>query len=661
MDTLFDLLGAPERQSFTDYTPPEFPLVASAGITKVYLNFETNGLKWFDGNRPIGCGIGLPDGRRCYLPWAHLAGGNLDEATAKRWAQRELRDVKIININTRFDVHMGREWGVDFEAQNCTVSDVGHYAALLDDHRMRSGLDTLVADLLPDVIAPPRVNEAFMQEYHPSEVAARAIFQTEAAELLEQRLWPQLDVQDLQRVRQLEDDVIYPVCEMEKNGSPIDVDLLDRWIKESQKEVEVLLLALAKEVGFQVNPGSLKDQVRVFQYCHAEVVRTEKGRPSFKDVILKTLPHPTIKLLRRVKKLMGLRSKFIVNTKEMMGSDGILRYAFNQLRTTKDEFADAGEVGTVTGRFSSTEIVDNVGVNIQQRMKAARQRLSFGYEEDDDSHDDEIYLVRRLHIAKEGLVLTSDMDQAQYRIFASYANNPRIIEAYRLDPTLSFHKYTHSLISPYASLSYRGQKDLNFAYLFGAGLVKMALMLGHITDTEFESIKASKNYNDPKLAPTKEVKRIYEEQVPEVKILLAEAMHLAKPACDDRCKRNDRLHKRLPHRGYVRTPLGRRSRFPEGNRLHKAFNSVDQGTEADVMKRKLVLLHSMRKETGLTLRITNHDEVVGDIPDEEHAKKVDYLVNQQEFPELRVPLTWSTSIGANWAACNVDIPSQFGK
>ena len=30
---------------------------------------------------------------------------------------------------------------------------------------------------------------------------------------------------------------------------------------------------------------------------------------------------------------------------------------------------------------------------------------------------------------------------------------------------------------------------------------------------------------------------------------------------------------------------------------------------------------------------------------------LDKIVNRQSFPQLRVPLTWSTSIGPNWAEC----------
>ncbi len=334
------------------------------------------------------------------------------------------------------------------------------------------------------------------------------------------------------------------------------------------------------------------------------------------------------------------------------GEGGILRYALHQLRAAKDEFADAGESGTVTGRFSSSAIAQGPteGCNIQQRMKAARQRIAAGYDEDDDTHDDEIYLIRKLHIpAKGSQVISSDMDQCQYRIFASYANNPKVIAAYRADPSTSFHKFMWSLVSPYATLSYRQQKDLDFAYLFGAGVTKMALMMGHISAAEFDEIRRTRSYDHPKLAATKEVKRIFEREVPELRDVLDRAVHLGKPKCDDKCKRTDKWHRmNLPHRGYVCTVLGRRMRFPEGQRLHKAFNGVDQGSEADVMKTKMVETHAVRKEIGFTPRITNHDELVGD-GDRETARRLHEILNHQSFPQFQVPLTWSTGIGPTWS------------
>lgn len=644
MRTLFDsLYETAPRSSWVPEAPP-----CLDGVQEIELDTETDGLRWWEDNRPIGFALYYGD-RTQYIPFAHRGGGNLDEATVKRWAERELRGKHIVNLNTKFDLHMARVWGIDLEAQGNTVSDVGHYAALLDDHRKQFSLEAISQDYL-GVGKQTGLDKTRMADYHAGDVAAYAEQDVRLVRQLKELLLPRLQAEDLMRVKELEDQVIYVTAEMEKNGAPINVELLERWIMESQTQLNRMLWEIAREVGFQVNPDSPKDQERVFQKYKIPVERTTTGRPSFTDAVLKTVEHPVVQLMRRAGRLMSLRSKFLLNTKTMMSAGGILRYSLHQLRAAKDDHADSGEAGTVTGRYSSTALIaGEVGVNIQQRMKAARQRISFGFDEDDESHDDEIFLLRKLHIAGSGQLLSSDMDQAQYRIFASYANNPRIIAAYKENPNLSFHKFMHGLIAPYAELSYRGMKDTNFAYLFGAGLTKMALMLGHITAAEFDEIRRFKDFNNHKLSLTKEVQNIYNREVPEVKDLLARAAHLAKPECDERCNRHDLLHRTSEHRGYVKDAIGRRMRFPDGNRLHKAFNGVDQMTEASYMKTKMVELHKVRHQTGFLMRITNHDELVGDIQSLEGARLVDDVLNHQSFPQLRVPLTWSTEVGRNWA------------
>src|SRR3954469_8749382 len=124
---LFDCLDAEPRQfDWKAEPPPQLD-----GIKEIYLNFETNGLRWWAGDKPISASITYGD-KTQFLPWG-FTGGNLDEDVVKRWAQRELRGKRIINTNIRFDIHFARVWGVNLEEQGNEVADVGHYAALLDD------------------------------------------------------------------------------------------------------------------------------------------------------------------------------------------------------------------------------------------------------------------------------------------------------------------------------------------------------------------------------------------------------------------------------------------------------------------------------------------------------------------------------------------------
>lgn len=640
-----------DRASHVTWTPEAPPSLD--GISNVFLNVETTGLRWWKKDRPVGISVCLPDGSTRYLPFGHRGGGNLDEETVKRWAQRELRGKHITNLNTRFDIHQLREWGVNLEEQGNTVSDVGHYAALLDDHRQRFNLDSLIRDYLEHEPLP-RVDESRMADYHAGEVAPRAEYNAQAVRLLRDTMWPLLDAQNLQRVRALEDKVIYPVCEMERNGSPIDVELLTKWNEETEQLYLRCLWDIHRETGLKVNPDSPKDMTQLFTKLGIPFPRTDKGNPSFPSVFLKSVEHPTVQMALKALRLGLLRSKYIVKGMKTVSSDGILRYALHQLRTEKDKWDEHG-AGTVTGRFSSTEIYnyerEHEGDNIQQRMKVAKQRVQWGYDENDSSHDDEIFLVRQLHKPADPnhLFLSADAMQVEYRMFACYAGTPSIIKAYEENPLLSFHKHVWEMIKPYKELTYRRQKDLNFAKIYGAGLKKLALMLEFITEQQWAQLHHEKASNDhPLLREAKQVEDIYNRVLPEVRPLLRKASHLAMPCCSEWCRQGDELHRLYPHRGYVTDLVGRRSRFPDGYRIHKALNSVIQPGAASILKQKLVELHDERKWTGFILRFPVHDEVDGDVPDLESARRVEEVLNRQSFPELKIPILFEVKTGKNW-------------
>ena len=588
---LFDVIDREERSNMT-WSPKEPPCLD--GIHEIELDTETDGLEWHEDKRPIGISIRLPNGKCQYIPWGHHGGGNLDEATVKRWAQRELRGKHITNINTRFDIHMLREWGCDLEEQGNTVGDVGHYAALLDDNRKRFSLDILGKDFLGRGKKNNNIVGAKIFEYHAGQIAEYAEEDVRLVGELKHVFRPLLDIQDLNRVKDLEDNLIYPVCEMEKNAAVIDQSLLKDWCVASESALDQCLLDIAKDTGFQMNPDKSSDWVRLFRLYNIPITHfTETGAPSFLDVFLKRIEHPTIKLARRAGKLASLRSKFLIAYSKVLDSHGLLRYSLHQLRM------DDG--GTVSGRFSCSN------VNIQQVMAVAKQIEAFGSDE---------FLVRKLFIPANGLFLSADARQIEYRIFASYSGSPKILAAYAKDPDTDFHNIVMELVRQVKKdIQRKRTKDLNFAFIFGAGRSKMSEML-----------ELPRNESD-------QLVDAYNRMFPEVPVLLRKASELAKV------------------RGYVKTVMGRRARFPNGERAHKALNAVIQGSAADIMKTKLVELHKERKNTNLVLRFTVHDEVDGDVPDKESAEKVTEILNTQSFPGLKVPILWDVQTGHNWAEC----------
>jgi DNA polymerase I-like protein with 3'-5' exonuclease and polymerase domains len=181
-------------------------------------------------------------------------------------------------------------------------------------------------------------------------------------------------------------------------------------------------------------------------------------------------------------------------------------------------------------------------------------------------------------------------------------------------------------------------KDTNFAQIYGAGLLKKALMLDYISKKEWlelTQIQRVNGYDDPrirdnpKLREVRELNKVYEREIPESGPLQKRAIKLA------------------TEREYICSILGRRSRFPGGARAHKALNTRIQPSGADIMKQKGIELHQIAKSIGFRMRLTVHDEFDGDIPDLEQAKVVAELLNQQSF-KLRVPILWETNVGPNW-------------
>lgn len=606
-------------------------------VRELIINFETTGLRWWAGDRPLSAAYRLPDGTTGYLAWGHKSGNNISEDAAKRWFEREVRDLHILNINTRFEVHMAREWGIDLESQNCTVSDVAHYAALLDDSRYRFSLDILASDIL-GVTPMARLDERRMVEYSAQAAAPRAIHNVELVHQLRNAFWPRLEAEDLQRVRALEDQIIFAVCEMEKNASPIDEEKLHRWRQEAEQRYLHCLYEIARETGIKFgkhagqddlfedasramfNPDKSDHWERLFHHLKIPVTEhTALGRASFTDGFLRRVAHPIVQLGRRAGKLADLRSKYLEKYAKALDG-GKIRYALHQLRN------DDG--GTITGRFSSAALIKGdpkSGINTQQVMAVEKQKEQYGPD----------FIIRELFIPGSGFYTSSDAAQIEYRMFASYVQTRSVIEAYKRNPTMSFHKFIHGLIRPHKpDLPYKQLKNLNFAKIYGAGLPKIALMLDFITEEQFTDLyrrpKTGSWEHHPLLRQAAEVDAIYSRELPEVR-------HLLKRVAD----RAERV-------GFVRTWLGRRIRFPHRERLHKALNGIIQGGAADIMKMKIVQLHRERRRLGITLRITNHDEVCGDCPNIESAWLVDAVLNHQDTP-FAVPILWETDIGDNWA------------
>jgi len=546
----------------------------------------------------------------------------------KRWALSEdgFAGKHLVGAHVKHDAHQFRVWtGKTLDEIGCTLGDVQHMAALLDDKRRVFALDKLAVDFLGGEHRKLDLDvRGGAQRWHAAEVAAYAVRDATLVQYLYEKMLPMLAAQDLLEVMRLEDACILPTLEMEWNGSILDEELLDKWCARSERELYALLWELADLAGWQVNPKSAKDLEKLFYKLGLEPVvlwdpKLKESRVTYKDEALARYDHvPAIALSRRVLRLESVRSKYLLKYRTSIRRTGVLRYALNQLR------ADENQGGAISGRYSCSAFKfgrgksedDEEGANAQQVKAVAGQRDEWGYDEDDASHDDEIYLVRKLYVAPDGRrYWAADAAQIEYRTFAHFSEDPGLLCAYAENPNINFHKHVDMILRKAGvQIPYKHVKNVNFAKLFGAGAQKLAWMMG---TSEDEARKIISNYD---------------RAFPAASRMMRKATALAEK------------------RGWVRSVSGRRARFQEGDRFYTALNRVIQGSAADINKRKLVRLYEARKDLDLTMRLTVHDEVVGDVPDDRSAERCNAILNQQDYP-LRVPILWKGKTGQNWSEC----------
>lgn len=508
------------------------------------------------------------------------------------WIEDQLIDRDLVFLNAKFDTVSAEVGGCLFEDLGIKLHEVQHCAGLLDDHRRTFSLDALALE---------RLKRSKVALPHPRvwELPTPMVVQYARADArLTYDIWQsyqqEIDQEDLRKVLELEDSLIYSTIAMERNGCPIDVPKLERWCDEVKQAILERTLAIWQLTGLRVNPDS-GDIGKLFRHLGiAHTGYTTKGgasgktRESFADHALEEYAKQfkPIQLALEIRQLKSWLSKcgdkYLKSVK-----NGVLYGTYHQMR--------ADEGGTITGRYAG---------DMQQVPKPDKQ-----------NEVTKPWIVRELFLGADGNdLLDTDASQIEYRLFAHfscvpYPHSRRLIKAYE-NPNIDFHDYvTHDILHDIMIRSLA--KNVNFAKLYGAGPDKISAMTGLTYEDACKT-------ND-----------MYDGAFPEAKRLLSYCTRLAE------------------NRGWVKTSLGRKRRYVHGDRFYSALNSVLQGTAADVMKLKMLRLYNERKTTGFTPRLTFHDEILGDVTCGNTVKLVTELLAVQEL-KLRVPLTWEVGTGKNW-------------
>jgi DNA polymerase I len=397
--------------------------------------------------------------------------------------------------------------------------------------------------------------------------------------------------------QRVERPLVRVLARMEEAGVRVDLEFLRELGIELTKECGELEARIHAAAGERFNVNSTP-QLRHILYEKlglTPVKKTKTGASTDADSLQKLADqHPIVEDLLRYREVEKLRNTYAEALPPLVGPDGRIHAVLNQTIAT-------------TGRISSE--APNLQ-NIPLRTPDGRE-------------------FRRAFVPADGCeLLVADYSQIELRLLAHLAQDPGLIEAFQRDADV--HAATAAQVfsvpeSEVAPFQRRFAKVVNYGLAYGMEAYGLASRLDIPTEAAREILDA------------------YFSSFPNVRAFMEGTVREAR------------------QRGYTTTLFGRRRQLPElssdnfrirqmGERM--AQNAPVQGGAADIFKLAMVNLDAELEDRSLGARmvLTVHDEVVLEVPVEEHDEVVALVPAVMESVcQLDVPLRVDVATGPTWA------------
>lgn len=203
--------------------------------------------------------------------------------------------------------------------------------------------------------------------------------------------------------------------------------------------------------------------------------------------------------------------------------------------------------------------------------------------------------LKEAFIARTGYKLwTCDYSQLEFRLTCAYAEQEDLIEIFN-DPSRDIFSEMA------ASMQWLRQnvKTLVYLILFGGGAKRAKIAFG-LDDVK----QGAKIVNE------------FHRHYPKIRIVSKQAENYARA------------------KGFISYWTGRRRHFPKGSKYYRAFNSVIQGGEAEIVKRAMIKLDKEVCDENCRMVLQVHDEIVFEIRDgmeETYLPKIIKVMEQVDF------------------------------
>ena len=464
------------------------------------------------------------------------------------------------------------------------------------------------------------------------DVAKYAAIDAEVTWKLYKALQPKLEG-NLRSVWRLEMDVLAALCDMELTGAYIDQEQLGKLstqISEDLEKAKAKAFQVAGKV-FSINSVPVKQELLF-------AVNPDTGKPRLKPntKFQNALTPKGKEAVRRKEDPQPNMFSVSADALEIFRGkddlvDALLEYQdLNKLMTTYVTPYTGGEVERETNGKKKTITKKSLLINgrVHTNFKAhGAETGRFSSSEPNlqniPSSGEYGKLVRNLFIAPPGhKLVVADYSQIEPRVIAALAQDPVLMNNYLTGGDI------YTTIGDTMGVDRKAGKVLVLAISYGVGPDKIASSIGcSVTEA-------------------KDLLKNFESKFVSISRYKSRVVTLAKE------------RRPVP---YVETLFGRRRYIPDllsretgllARAERQAFNTVIQGSAADVMKLALVRAHaSFVDEPDINLILTVHDELVTITPEDRAEETADAIKRAMEgikIPAITVPLVAEVNIVDKW-------------
>lgn len=411
-----------------------------------------------------------------------------------------------------------------------------------------------------------------------------------------------IELEELEEVHDLETELIPLLLEMRWRGVRVDLDRAERNRIEFNSKRDAALDKIKQITGISVSPTDDKALAKALETQGIIVEKTEKtSKPQINSQALLKLNNELANAVVDCRKYEHASNTFVQGMIFDHEHKGRIHASLNSVKGERG--------GTVSGRFSSTD------PNLQQIPK----------------RDEDIGpKVRQMFLPEEGEEMC-DIDYsaqeprwtAEFAMRACVPGGREVAEQYLNNPKTDYHQFTADL----AGITRKQAKPINLGLAYGMGEAKLCHGLGLPTIW----IQGRNGMLEVAGPEGKAILAKYHAGVPFIKPLTK--------MCSDQAKK----------KGYVKTVLGRRCRFPVINGqlfgTHKALNRVIQGSAAD--QTKMAMLKMWKR--GIVPLLSIHDELIFSVKERSEAGILSEIM-QTAIP-AKVPFIGEPAFGPNLGEC----------